>query len=226
MTSSKVGITLVAIAIAALTTGGCINDPVQDTRSKAFGTDFPAGVEATAYHRPGQPCTACHSTRGGVSPRFSVAGTIFWGSCNVTAAEYKDEKVRAERCDLTPVDGAEVRIRGSNGGEDCAVTNCAGNFSFDDNVVNFPFLVSVSKRVDGKLIQEAQMGGHISREGSCAGCHDNPRRSESPGQVFLFAQDDATGKIGIPDSVKSLIASERGKKCPDDTVPARRKCAP
>jgi hypothetical protein len=196
----------------------CVNDPVYNTRQQAFGDDFsyPSGNEGTAYHRPGQPCVECHSKRGGASPVFAVAGTIFWGTCNIK--KDADDKTRRERCDQTPVAGAEVRIidKIDKAKPYCVKTNCAGNFSFPDTKVSFPFLVSVSKRSKtGELVAQASMSGHISRDGSCAGCHDNPQREESPGQVYLYAQEK-DGKVGIPSDAREVMKRDAAEKCPDE----------
>jgi hypothetical protein len=208
------------VAACAATAGSCVNDPVQNTRLTAFGDDFPVGLEETAYHRPGQPCVTCHGDRGSASPKFAAAGTIFWGSCNITKTEAADEKLKNERCDLTPVRDAEIRIVSASGRTSCAVTNCWGNFTFPvtgSNSVDFPFLVSIAKKgLDGQYLQQAQMGGHVSREGSCSGCHDNPRRADSPGQVFLYAEDTRTGKINIPPAARAVIDRDRTLKCPNE----------
>lgn len=209
-------------AVVAL--GSCVNDPVADTRLTALGDDFPAGLEETQYHRPGQPCVTCHGKRGSASPKFSVAGTVFWGSCNISKTDFADEKIRAEKCDLTPVKNAEVRFVDYLGTPVCAVTNCWGNFTVPDGQIGFPFLVSVSKRLDnGDLLVERQMQGHVAREGSCAGCHDNPRRADSPGQIYLFPDDERTGKVTIPEAARTVLTKERGEACPE---PPRAECLP
>jgi hypothetical protein len=211
---------MMVIAGFAAAVGSCVNDPVQNTRLSALGDDFPAGLEETAYHRPGQPCLTCHDEkRGSSSAKFAVAGTIFWGTCNIDKTEAADDKVRNERCDLTPVRDAEVRLINTGGGRACAVTNCWGNFTFptNDARIEFPFLVSVAKKgLDGQYLVQTQMGGHISREGSCAGCHDNPRRADSPGQVYLFAEDGRTGKVGIPPAARAVMDKDRTFKCPNE----------
>jgi hypothetical protein len=213
----------ISCAVAAATLLSCINDPVRNTREEAFGDDFsePKGFEGSAYHRPGQPCVDCHSKRGGNSPSFSVAGTVFWGTCNVLKEEEGNAQVVEAKCNRVGVRDAEVRFVFGSGGTKCVVTNCAGNFFLPETEVDFPFLVSVSKRTPNGTIYESKMTGHVSRDGSCAGCHDNPRREDSPGQVYLFGED-AKGNVGVTGPARDLMRSEAGQPCAPPSSEVRR----
>jgi hypothetical protein len=188
----------------------CINDPVRSSAIAALGDETPGYPANSQYHRPGQPCGTCHESRGPGSPKFVLAGTVFWGRCNLTQQEFAaDPKAAAAKCDRQPVNGAEVRIRGSNDSTLCFNTNCAGNFHVTESDavgLTFPLLVSVTKRLKDGALKTTVMASHVGRDVSCANCHDNPARPESPGQVYLY-------DYGL-DGKNKLPAEAAAIKCP------------
>jgi hypothetical protein len=195
--------------LSAVTLSSCVNDPVRSAAIDALGDEVPGYPEESQYHRPGQPCGVCHESRG-PGPKFMLAGTVFWGRCNITPQQANDPVVVREKCDRQPVDRAEVRIIDATKSQKCFYTNCAGNFHVREGewAPTFPLLVTVSKILSNGQRQTAQMGSHIGREVSCNACHDNPARPESPGQIFLFDYNK-DGKVQLP-------AEARALKCPPE----------
>jgi hypothetical protein len=217
-----------ALSLGAATTAfalsSCINDPVRSAAIAALGDETPGYPANTQYHRPGQPCGTCHESRGPGSPKFVLAGTVFWGRCNLTQQEFAaNPKAAAEKCDRQPVDRAEIRVREASGTVVCFNTNCAGNFYVTEpegKGLTFPLQVSVTKRLKDGSLRTASMGSHIGRDVSCSNCHDNPARPESPGQVYLYDYDDQ-GKNKLPAEAKAL-------KCPPapPDVDPPKECVP
>lgn len=152
---APVGSAVAPLASVALLLGGLAScsDPVIDDAISRLGDEDPA-VPVGPLHRPGQPCLACHSERGGADSIFVVAGTIF-----ETAAP-----------DSPPAADVEVVMRDArNISPGSFVTNEAGNFFVRQSEwpdVNFPFKVGL--RRGGKQIV---MTSTVNREGSCAFCH-------------------------------------------------------
>lgn len=188
---------MVASVTLAAMLGSCSifpQDPVHEAAVKAMGDELPGTVPESQYHRPGQPCLVCHANQGPSDLRLAVAGTVFWGRCDckpgVAASAGGCDPAKGKTCDQTPVEGAEVRILDSRHRSRCFRTNWAGNFMVPvSDPIEFPFLVSVFKSHNGNPILRS-MGGHVGREGSCAGCHKNPSYQDSPGQIRLM--DDNT----------------------------------
>ncbi|HSO36330.1 MAG TPA: hypothetical protein VLT33_27575 [Labilithrix sp.] len=193
----------------------CNLDPVHRAGVNNLGEEnssqYPPESE---YHRPGEPCTLCHSKEGPADTEYVLGGTIFWGP---------------DRYDRR-VDQAYVRIGGPEKTTKCFVTNCNGNFfvkADDYKNLKFPLLVSV-ERVnrpggsgpnDEKSIAVRRMSGHIGREGSCATCHILGLRDfGSPGQVRLFDTEGAvdTAKVPIPQSCPN--EEPRVTACPEDRL--------
>jgi hypothetical protein len=158
MSGSISRLTLVIAALA-----GCA-EPVRDGAVEALGPEAP-GVPRGPLHRPGQPCVLCHSESGNAPP-FSFAGTVF---------------VDAET--VTPIDDVSVTLRDLLGREVVATTNCAGNFFVRPRDFTQEGPVWVSMQRDEVF---RDMNTPIYRDGSCAGCHDEPRGSASAGRVFLI----------------------------------------
>jgi hypothetical protein len=154
---------LLTLALLGPLLGAC-GDPVRERAVDELGPETP-GVPEGPLHRPGQPCLLCHSDAGGESP-FSLAGTVYLDAATAT-----------------PIDGVEVHIVDSSGNKFSTVTNCAGNFIAwpADYSPDFPCWVSLRS---GNVYRE--MSSAIYRDGSCAGCHRDPRGPSSAGHVFLI----------------------------------------
>ncbi len=188
------GGTLVGIAIlVALASVGssCNFDPVHSGFVDVLGPEaanlYPTESE---YHRPGEPCGLCHSSKGPADSTFALGGTIFWGPDNY------DQRT----------DNAYVRIVDANGAQRCFVTNCNGNFyvKTEDFVkITYPLLLSVERTIEpGKnenTLQIRRMSSHVGREGSCAVCHIQGLRDfASPGQVRMFNTEQEFKDKNIP----------------------------
>lgn len=204
---------LAVLGVAALGSFGasCNLDPVQSSAVKDLGPEL-ADVypPESAYHRPGEPCVVCHQSKGPASESpFVLAGTIFWGPKNY------DRRV----------DGAYVRILDASKTTKCFVTNCNGNFfvrpkDFAD--LKFPLLVSVERTQDpydprSKRLVFKEMGGHIGREPSCAGCHNmNFKDFASPGQIYLYGSEEQVDQLKPP--VTTPCPNDRPAviECPED----------
>jgi hypothetical protein len=173
-------------------------DPVHDSIVKSLGPD--TDLPESQYHRAGQPCVECHSSKGPADDHpFVVGGTIYYLPPDAFAP--------------VPVDGADVAIEDARGSKIHVRTNCRGNFFVracsgpcpphgpDDQIefadVYFPFQVSVSKASESGY---KRMTYHVGRDGSCASCHRDPPFYDSPGHIYLFSQagDIAGGKIPPP----------------------------
>lgn len=196
---------------ALLSVGSSCNlDPVHKNNVKALGEeqaeDYPPESE---YHRPGEPCALCHSTRGPADTEFVLAGTVFWGPDSYSKR----------------VDKAYVRILDGAKGRPCFVTNCNGNFYAKKGDFNFtyPMLVSVERTNnpghDESTLTIRRMSSHIGREPSCAVCHIQGLRDYgSPGQIHLYntekeATEKSNGKIvECPPPEDYEVVT----KCPED----------
>jgi hypothetical protein len=163
------------------------------------------------YHRPGEPCALCHSSRGPADSEFVLGGTVFWGPDDYDAR----------------VDNAYVRIVDANKAKRCFVTNCNGNFFVrkeEFERITFPLLVSVERTVNPgqqggeNTLVIRRMSGHIGRESSCAVCHIQGLRDfASPGQIRLFNTEQEFKAKNIP-LVDCPPPPEyvRVEKCPED----------
>lgn len=192
---------LLGLAVAAgigLVGVACKLDPVRDDLVGNLGPDdqFPE----SEFHRPGQPCLACHDKPGGASPELILGGTIF-----------------ADPDGQVPVEGAFVRVIDSKGNRPrCFVTNCNGNFmvrpdEWDD--MTYPLLVSVEKQG----APPRTMNSHIGREGSCAGCHKNYKGFDSPGFIRIFETVDDARAAGFREPPTCPREGEPlPTQCPED----------
>ncbi len=185
--SGRVVTTLVLVSGAA----GCNFDPVHDDAVQSLGEEasdvYPPESE---YHRPGQPCTLCHSSSGPASSEFVLGGTVFWGPTDASRR----------------VANAYVRILDANRVTRCFVTNCNGNFFVRHEQfarLTFPLLVGIERTVDPGRDETTlvlrRMTGHIGREGSCASCHIlGIRDFGSPGQVGFYATEEQSKEANPP----------------------------
>ena len=139
-------------------------DPVLDQAIDALGPEAP-GVPPGPLHRPGQPCVLCHGEAGDAPP-FLLAGTVY-----------------VDAHSLTPIDDVRVDFIDSSGSAFSTTTNCAGNFFVRPQEYPAASPLWVSMRRDEVL---REMETPIYRDGSCAGCHDDPVGSASAGHVFLI----------------------------------------
>jgi hypothetical protein len=190
-----------AAALLVAACSGFSGNPVQQSRIAALGDDyalFPGQTSpslASEYHRGGQACTVCHGPQGDANTEFLFAGTVYYGKCDCKFADGKACESDPKRCNRIPAAGATVRIRWtSDDRQDVKVkTNCAGNFFLPKNKylgqfkISFPALVSVT--TEGADPKTQIMTSHIGREGSCAGCHENPTRADQPGQIYIYANN-------------------------------------
>jgi hypothetical protein len=191
----------------------CNLDPVHRAGVNNLGDEqdalYPPESE---YHRPGEPCALCHSSKGPADSEFVLAGTVFWGP---------------DRYDRR-VDQAYVRIGGPEKTTKCFVTNCNGNFYVrpdDYKNLKFPLLVSVERVInpggtgpdDEKSIRVRRMSSHIGREASCATCHILGLRDfGSPGQIRMYDTESEvdTAKPPIPEQCPNELP--RQVLCPED----------
>jgi hypothetical protein len=139
-------------------------DPVRDREIEALGPEAP-GVPPGPLHRPGQPCVLCHSEAGVAEP-FLFAGTVY-----------------IDAHSLTPIDDVRVDFIDSVGSAFSTVTNCAGSFIVRRREYSAGGPIWVSMQRDEVL---REMETPIYRDGSCAGCHDDPLGPASAGHVFLI----------------------------------------
>lgn len=161
-------------------------NPAVDDKITALGGEA-EGVEPGAHHRPGQPCTLCHSAYGEGSPEFAVAGTVF------------SDPTRFDR----PVEGVEVVLYDAVGDVYRATTNCIGNFYVEKGDKNPQFPLAAEIRcptftpagepiveADEPVLKVITMNSWISRDGSCAGCH-TLRGQEVDSVGWLFCNSEA-----------------------------------
>lgn len=160
---------LVLSAIAGVAATACGN-PVTDIRIDKLGPEA-RGVDEGPFHRPGQPCVLCHSAYGGASPEMAIGGTIFG------QPTLGDEQP-------IPVLGAKITLVDAFGIKNPkpVITNCMGNFWIpkEDWDPGFPLAVDIECPSPGS---KRLMSSRISRDGSCARCHDGPPSQGSPGWV-------------------------------------------
>lgn len=164
--TSLVALSAIAgLAVTSLSTG-CGNPAVDDKIAVLGGEQ--QGVPQGPFHRPGQPCTLCHSKYYGAKPEMSVAGTVF-----------------ADLKSFNTVDNVDVVLTDAVGETRTATTNCIGNFfitkeSWDPQFpiaaeIRYPVYDSagnVTKDDKDQIIRKVKaMGSWINRDGSCASCH-------------------------------------------------------
>lgn len=167
------------------------SSPAIDEKIDALGGEA-EGVEPGEFHRPGQPCTLCHSPYGEGSPEFALGGTVF------------SDPTRFDR----PVEGVEVVVYDSVGDVYKATTNCIGNFYLEKGDKNPQFPLAAEIRcptftpagepiLDGAqkpVFKVITMNSWISRDGSCAGCHTlRGAEVDSVGWIFCNGEADITG---------------------------------
>lgn len=206
------------LSIAALVIGAgvsCNLDPVHRADVNALGDEeeglYPPESE---FHRPGQPCAVCHSSKGPADSTFVLAGTVYWGPDN------PDRRV----------DKAYVRVLDANKVKRCFVTNCNGNFFVrpdDFPKLTFPLLISVERTKDpGKdetTMVFRQMNGHIGREPSCANCHQqidgvSVRDFASPGQIRLMETEEQVRTQNVPVTNPCDESAPRVAACPEERL--------
>ena len=136
-------------------------------------------------HRGGQPCGLCHSSAGGRSPTFTVAGTVY---------QKPTSKV--------PVEGAVVHVVDVTGATRDLASNCAGNFyvTASEWEPAFPLYVDLSFAPTGDAIK---MTSKIGRDNSCAQCHADPAGTDAVGHVYL------TADAGAPDMTPPSLSCGR-----------------
>ncbi len=156
---------LAALVMAASSCG----DPVHADAVAALGPEA-AGVREGPTHRPGQPCTVCHSGSGPGSPVWSIAGTVY-----------------EARGSTTPAVGATVTVYDSAGKNVVLTTNGVGNFYVEQAQFApvFP-LTSVTVAAPGH--QQAFMNSLVNGTGGCAECHTGSGSVGKMPAVYLGAR--------------------------------------
>lgn len=157
-----------AIATCMLLAASGCGSPVEDKLIESLGPEL-EGVAESEYHRPGQPCLACHGQYGGDGPIMSVGGTVF-----------------ATPHDQIPVEGVTVRVTDARGQTETATSNCVGNFFIEESTWKpvFPLTVNITCP---RVPTPKSMGSLIGRDGSCAHCHSGEASLDSPGWVYCAA---------------------------------------
>ncbi|AKU94478.1 hypothetical protein AKJ09_01142 [Labilithrix luteola] len=189
----------------------CNLDPVHKAGVDSLGEENSAAYPPeTEYHRPGEPCTLCHSKNGPAKSVFALAGTIFWGP---------DDYNRR-------VDQAYVRILDAKTRSRCFVTNCNGNFfvresDFPD--ITFPLLVSIERTknpgTDESTFATRRMTSHIGRESSCANCHIQGLRDyASSGQIHMYDEESQVDQNKVPTPPSCPNDLPRVTLCPEDRL--------
>jgi hypothetical protein len=165
-----------ASALAASVVLPACEDPVHDQQVQALGGERP-GVPPGPLHRPGQPCLVCHGADGPSSHLFVFGGTVYQVQNGSTAAS-----------------GATVTIEDVNGSAFSATTNKVGNFYItpDQWTPTFPTTVTVQKGMDSQMMAPSI----ISRDGSCANCHQPEAGPTSAGRVYLVPELTETSDGG------------------------------
>lgn len=152
------------LVVASAPLASCV-DPVEDELVASLGDEV-TGVRPGPFHRPGQPCLACHDDAG-PGPTFSLGGTVF-----------------ATPTDATGVSAATVTVVDALGQVKEFVSNCVGNFYLPgDAGLAYPLRAEVSCTMPDGTVRRNVMGTRIARDGSCAGCHRGDPSSDSPGRV-------------------------------------------
>jgi hypothetical protein len=155
-----------ACLIAGLVLAGssCV-DPVVDEAIEALGPEQ-AKVPPGPLHRPGQPCVVCHNDESGEAGPFTLAGTVYLDALS-----------------NTPVGDVQVTIIDSKANSFTLATNCAGNFFVRPSqfVPVYPYWVEMNA---GQVYRSMDTASF--REGSCSGCHADPKGQSSAGHVYLI----------------------------------------
>lgn len=159
-------IALAFVMLTAVSSTSCF-DPEHKDEVNALGGEA-NGVRTGPFHRPGQPCRACHGGMGPGKPEFSIAGTVY-------AFRDNGQVKPGVTVILTDTTGVTKQIQ----------TNQAGNFYFSIDQWSPTFPVSVKLDFPG-LAQPKAMQTVIGRNGGCGFCHygaDNEPTHMPP--VFL-----------------------------------------
>jgi hypothetical protein len=145
--------------------GSSCVDPVEDDLITSLG-DEANGVRPGPFHRPGQPCLACHYDAGS-GPTFALGGTVF-------ATPVEDIGVS----DVT------VTITDALGKTRTLTSNCAGNFYMPGSTeLAYPLHAEIECTLPDGTTRRSVMGTRIGRDGSCASCHHGAPSAKSPGRV-------------------------------------------
>lgn len=167
---------------------GCGN-PALDAKIEVLGGEV-AGVPASEFHRPGQPCVDCHGPYKGAKPEMAIAGTIF---AIPTAKDGIPVPVANARISITDALGLVNGVESPPAVPPPKVTNCVGNFFFTTEEIKqtFPYEVKVECPEPSdpmKIRTTRNMVTRISREGSCNACHYRAENQSSPG--WIVCEDD------------------------------------
>jgi hypothetical protein len=113
-----------------------------------------------------------------------MAGTVFYGPGATSP--------------LVGVGNAQVLLEDDTHSQVTTTTNCVGNFWVKPGDwpghPQYPVIVRVVGQPQQTMF-DVPMQSHISRQGSCAGCHQVPASGnlfETPGVIHLAPQDDST----------------------------------
>ncbi len=144
-------------------------DPVHAGAVADLGPEA-SGVRTGPLHRPGQPCTVCHSGSGPGSPTWVVAGTVYDAAGSAT-----------------PAVGARVSLVDAKGEQLTLTTNGAGNFYVREGAFGgvLPFR-QVTITQDGHV--DAIMKTQINGSGGCAECHRGNGNQGRVPALFLGAK--------------------------------------
>ena len=175
---------LLLVSLLAAPVPLACSDPVLDAQIAALPDD---GVRNGPTHRGGQPCTLCHSSHGGKTPVFSLAGTVY-------------QKPAPSKI---PVENAVVHVTDATGATMDLTSNCAGNFYIADTQwqPTFPLFVDLSLPSTGETIK---MITKIGRDTACAQCHADPIGTDTVGHVYL------TNDPTVPDMAVPSLTCGRG----------------
>ncbi|MDH5673731.1 MAG: DUF3365 domain-containing protein [Myxococcales bacterium] len=149
-----------AVLLCALVAliSGCSN-PVEGACGQRQTTPGPT-------MRPGDNCLSCHQDGFGdeEAPEFTAAGTIF-------------ASPQSEHCD--GVEGVKVVLMAADGSELELVTNEAGNFWTDQELMQ----PTPGPRIEfeGRSIR---MMRELPTLAACNACHSNPPVGGAPGKIF------------------------------------------
>jgi hypothetical protein len=138
------------------------SDPVREDAIAALGPES-ATRPAGPFHRANQPCLLCHD--GSESSRMTAAGTVFRDPVEALA-----------------VADVDVFLTDAVGRAFTTQTNCAGNFFVYPSQWAPTFPVWVTLRRGGRSID---MESPLNKDGDCATCHQDPKRSSAAGHVFM-----------------------------------------
>ncbi len=132
-------------------------------------TYWTRGDEGSSSMHPGLACIACHQTRGGEAPSFSIAGTAF-----PTGHEL-------DNCYGSAARNAVVTVTDALSASRSFTVNSAGNF-YGQAGGGWPvFPIRATITFNGKT---RAMGGAVN-SGDCNTCHTVQGSSGAPGRIAL-----------------------------------------